>query len=170
MPPSWGHFGTARSFRLSFPWRSCHRHAGCLQLSHRRPPEKCGLRTRPRTDVDPPRFSDSGWPDCQRNDMPPSNCHRRGGISSRRRRRRGDTSCWTLIGERASEQPRRHLFRSRRCVVACWTRTERGKRRDGRNTEVNRSTTAAVLMSGRTGGRQRPEQPARCASPPARLL
>ena len=32
------------------------RHAGCLQLSHRRPPEMCGLRTRPRTDVDPPRF------------------------------------------------------------------------------------------------------------------
>jgi len=26
----------------------------------------CGLRTRPRTDVDPPRF------------LPPSNCHRRG--------------------------------------------------------------------------------------------
>jgi len=25
-------------------------HAGCLHLSHRRPPEMCGLRTRPRTD------------------------------------------------------------------------------------------------------------------------
>jgi len=34
---------------------SGYRHAGCLQLSHRRPPEMCGLRTRPRTDVDPPR-------------------------------------------------------------------------------------------------------------------
>ena len=45
------------SVRLSVPWRSClsYRHAGCLQLSHRRPPEMCGLRTRPRTDVDPPR-------------------------------------------------------------------------------------------------------------------
>jgi len=30
--------------------------AGCLQHSHRRPSELCGLRTRPRTDVDPPRF------------------------------------------------------------------------------------------------------------------
>ena len=43
------------------------RHAGCLQVSHRRPPEMCGLRPR-------------------RNNMPPSNCHRRGGISSRRPR------------------------------------------------------------------------------------
>ena len=58
----------ARSVRLSVPWRSClgYRHAGCLQLSHRRPPGMCGLRTRPRTDVDPPRF------------LPPSNRHRRG--------------------------------------------------------------------------------------------
>ena len=61
-------FGIARSVRLSVPWRSClgYRHAGCLQLSHRRPPDMCGLRTRPRTDADPPRF------------LPPSNCHRRG--------------------------------------------------------------------------------------------
>jgi len=52
------HFGIVRSVRLSVPRRSCldYRHAGCLQLSHRRPPEMCGLRTRPRTDVDPPRF------------------------------------------------------------------------------------------------------------------
>ena len=73
-----GHFGIARSVRLSVRWRSClgRRHAGCLQLSHRRPPEMCGLRTRPRTDVDPPRF------------LPLSNCHRPGGgISSRRPRR-----------------------------------------------------------------------------------
>jgi len=41
--------------------------------THRRPPEMCGLRTRPRTDVDLPRF------------LPPSNNHRRGrGISFRR--------------------------------------------------------------------------------------
>jgi len=55
-----GHTGIVRSVRLSVPWRSClgYRHAGCLQLSHRRPPEMCGLRTRPRTDVDPPRFLD----------------------------------------------------------------------------------------------------------------
>ena len=54
------HFGIARSVCLSVPRRSClgYRHAGCLQLSHRRPPEMCGLRTRPRTDVDPPRFLD----------------------------------------------------------------------------------------------------------------
>jgi len=29
-----------------------------MSLSYRRPPEMCGLRTRPRTDVDPPRFLD----------------------------------------------------------------------------------------------------------------
>ena len=54
----WGHFGIARPVRLSVPRRSClgYRRAGCLQLSHRRPPEMCGLRTRPRTDVDPSRF------------------------------------------------------------------------------------------------------------------
>ena len=64
-----GHFVIARSVRLSVPRRSClgYRHAGCLQLSRRRPPEMHGLRTRPRTDVDPPRI------------LPPSNCHRRGG-------------------------------------------------------------------------------------------
>ena len=32
-----------------------YRHADCL-TRHRRPPEMGGLRTRPRTDVDPPRF------------------------------------------------------------------------------------------------------------------
>ena len=69
LPPPCGHFGITRSVRLCVPSRSClgYRHAGCLQLSHLRPPEMCGLRTRPRTDVDPPRF------------LPPSNCHRRGG-------------------------------------------------------------------------------------------
>ena len=36
-----------------------YRHAGCLQLSHRRPPEMYGLRTRPRTDTDPPRVEQS---------------------------------------------------------------------------------------------------------------
>jgi len=79
-PRSRGHFGIARSVRLSVPWRSClgYRHADCLQRSHRRQPEMCGLRTRLRTDVDPPRF------------LPPSNCHRREGISSRRPR--DDTS------------------------------------------------------------------------------
>ena len=47
----------------SVPGRSCRRraaslgykHAGCLQLSQRRPPEMCRLQTRPRTDVDPLR-------------------------------------------------------------------------------------------------------------------
>ena len=53
-----------------------YRHAGCLQPSHRRPPQMCGLRTRPRTDVNPPSISGS-------------NCHRRGRISSCRPR--GDT-------------------------------------------------------------------------------
>ena len=58
--------------RLSVPWHSClgYRHVGCLQLSHFRPPEMCGLWTRPRTDIDPPRF------------LPLSNCHW-GGISFR---------------------------------------------------------------------------------------
>ena len=48
-----GHFGIVRSVRLSVPWRSClgYRHAGCLQLNHRRPPEMCRLRTSPRTDA-----------------------------------------------------------------------------------------------------------------------
>jgi len=56
-PPYRGTFRNC-AIRLSVPWRSClgYRHASCLQLSHRRPPEMCGLRTRPRTDVDPPRF------------------------------------------------------------------------------------------------------------------
>ena len=84
-----GHFGIARSVRLSVPWRSClgYRHAGCLQLSHRRPPEMCGLWIRPRTDVDLPRFLDRTAIG--------------GGISSRRPR--GDTlfniasSCDTSI-------------------------------------------------------------------------
>ena len=71
-PRGGGHSGIARSnirhIRLPVPWRSClgYRHTGCLQLSHRWSPEMCGLRTRPRMDVDPPRF------------LPPSNCHRRG--------------------------------------------------------------------------------------------
>ena len=62
-PRPWGAFGIERSVCLSvcpiiIIKRSClgYRHAGCLQVSHRRPPEMCGLRTRPRTDVDPPRF------------------------------------------------------------------------------------------------------------------
>ena len=52
------------AIRPSVPWRSCPRraaavgstHAGCLQLNQRRPPVTCRLRTRPRTDVDPPRI------------------------------------------------------------------------------------------------------------------
>jgi len=57
-PTLGGHFGITRSVRLSVPRRSSlgYRHAGCLQLSHRRPSEMCGQRTRPRTDVDPSRF------------------------------------------------------------------------------------------------------------------
>jgi len=55
-----GAFWIARSVRLPVPWRSClgYRHAGCLQLSHRRPSEMYGLRTRPRMDLDPPQFLD----------------------------------------------------------------------------------------------------------------
>jgi len=59
-----------------------YRHAGCLQLSHRRSPEMCKLWTRPQTEVDPPRFLDPWWPDWRRNDMPPLNCHQRGHIVS----------------------------------------------------------------------------------------
>ena len=60
MPPPGGRAFWNSAVHLSVPWRSClgYRHVGCLQLSHRRPPEMCGLRTRPRTDVDPPRFLD----------------------------------------------------------------------------------------------------------------
>jgi len=32
-----------------------YRHSCCLQLGYRRPPEMCGLWTRPRMDIDPPR-------------------------------------------------------------------------------------------------------------------
>jgi len=75
-----------------------YRHAGCLQLSHHRPPEMCGLRTRPRTDVDPPRRLDP-WTDADGLIGCETTCHRRttctiggGGISSRRPR------CDTLLG------------------------------------------------------------------------
>ena len=100
-----GHFGIARSVRLPVPWRSClcYRHAGCLQLSHRPPPEMCGLRTRPGTDVDPPRF------------LPPSNCHRRG---SYRLTAPGAMSCWMCyrywltqtVSERRPQMPGRLLL------------------------------------------------------------
>ena len=92
----WGHFGIARSVRLSVPWRSClgYRHAGCLQLSHCRPPETCGLRTRtrPRTDVDPRRFLDP-WTDADGLIGGETICHCRtavvgGSILSRRPRLR----------------------------------------------------------------------------------
>jgi len=53
-----------------------YRHAGCLQLSHRRPAEMCGLRTRPRTDVDPPQFLDPRWPDWRRNELPSAGAYR----------------------------------------------------------------------------------------------
>jgi len=90
----------------SVPWRSCllgYRHAGCLQLSHRRPPEMCRLRTRPRTDVDRPRFLHPRWPDWRRHDRYASvELPSVGGISSRRRR--GDilysTIYWTTCNKR----------------------------------------------------------------------
>ena len=52
------------SFSLFHGAAAClsYRHAGCLQLSHRRSPDMC---------VDPPRFLDPRWPET-------SNCHRRG--------------------------------------------------------------------------------------------
>ena len=58
-----GHFGITRYVRLSVPWRSClgYTHTGCLQLSHCRPPEMCGLQTCPWMDTDPPRFLPSNW-------------------------------------------------------------------------------------------------------------
>jgi len=65
MPPTLrGHFGIARPVHLSVhpsvPWRKFlgYRHAVCLQLSHRWPPEMCGLRTCPLMDVDLQRFLD----------------------------------------------------------------------------------------------------------------
>jgi len=104
------------AIRPSVPRRSClgYRHAGCLQLSHCRPLEMCGLLTRPQTDVYSPRF------------LPPSNCHRRaGGISSRRPR--GDTMSLLLCPEFAKISVRRaadwyfsHSMRSRVYVaVGC---------------------------------------------------
>ena len=55
-----GHFRIVRFVCRSVPYCIClrHRHAVCLQLSHRRPSEMCGLRTRPQTDTDPPPFFD----------------------------------------------------------------------------------------------------------------
>jgi len=79
-----------------------YRHAGCLQLSYHRPPEMCGLRTRPRTDVDPPRRLDP-WTDADGLIGCETTCHRRttctigdGGISSRRPR--CDTSLGPSVG------------------------------------------------------------------------
>jgi len=45
-PPKLDHQGScAQPVCLSVPWRSClgYRHAGCLQLSHRQPPDMCDL-------------------------------------------------------------------------------------------------------------------------------
>jgi len=80
-----------------------YRHAGCLQLSHHRPPEMCGLRTRPRTDVDPPRFVHPRRPDWRRHDRYATvELPSVGSISSRRRR--GDilysTIYWTTCNKR----------------------------------------------------------------------
>ena len=80
-----------RSVRLSVPWRRClvHRHAGCLKLSHRRPPEMCWLQTSSQTDEDLPLFLD------------PTAIG--GGISSRRRRDdtlfdfRGYFALWIIV-------------------------------------------------------------------------
>ena len=51
MPPPYAGIKRYRdlSVCLSVPRRSClgYRRTGCLQLSHRRPPEMCELRTRP---------------------------------------------------------------------------------------------------------------------------
>ena len=61
MPLALGeHFGIAQSVCLAHGVAAClgYRHAGCLQLSHCRPPEVSRLRTRPRTDVGLPRFLD----------------------------------------------------------------------------------------------------------------
>jgi len=62
------------SVRVSVPGRNGPRRAAALGYSHRRPPEMCGLRTRPRKDVDPPRVDPASA----------------GGMSSRRPR--GDTA------------------------------------------------------------------------------
>ena len=66
--PYGGHFGIARSVRLSVPWRSClgYRHVNCLQLSHRQPPGMCATAD-PSADG---RRSAAIFP---------ANCHRRGG-------------------------------------------------------------------------------------------
>ena len=108
------------AIRPSVSWCSClgYRHAGCLQLSQRRPPEMCGMRACPRTDVDRPRFLDR------------TAIGGGSGISSRRSR--GDTllrlrssvgkqsllqrrdneereSCWRTVSR--SSLPPRHLRR-----------------------------------------------------------
>jgi len=97
----------ARSIRLAVQWRNClgYRHAGCLQLSCCRPSEMCGLRTGPRTDVDPPRF------------LPPSNCHRRRGASSR--------CCSAQRSIEMPRLPRRSIIQSRGSVSAVTSRSRR---------------------------------------------
>ena len=113
-PAIGGHFGIARSVRLYVPWRSSlgYRHADCLQLSRRRPPEMCGLWTRPWTDVDPPRFLDP-WTDADGLIGGETICHRRtaisgGGISSRRPRP-GRYRVYNTLGVEAKHLAVRHL-------------------------------------------------------------
>jgi len=112
MPPPYGHFGIARSvLRLSVSWRSClgYRHTGCLRLSHRRPPEMCGLRTRPRTDVDPPR---SLFPSV----APPGFCNR------------GEVR-YGSVGGLEYEVPQKltHLLQCTHILHNFWTSTHRGE-------------------------------------------
>ena len=102
----------ARSIRLSVQWRNClgYRHAGCLQLSCRRPSEMCGLRTGPRTDVDPPRF------------LPPSNCHRRGPY---RLAAPGAIACSAQKSIEMSRLPNRSIIQSRGSASAVTSRSRR---------------------------------------------
>ena len=60
MPPPQGSILEQHALSICLFHDSClgYRHTGCLQLSHRRPREMCGLRTCPWTDIDLPRFLD----------------------------------------------------------------------------------------------------------------
>jgi len=63
VPALRGHLGIARPV---CPMAQLYAHAGCLQLSHRRPRDMCGQRTHRRPDVDPPRFLTGSETICHR--------------------------------------------------------------------------------------------------------
>ena len=92
------HPSVCLSICLSHGAATClrYRHAGCLQLSHRRPPEMCGLRTRRDFWIHDDLIGGETI-------YQSSNWHRRGGISSCRSG--GDTLFCSAKPEGGLQQP-----------------------------------------------------------------